>query len=210
MRPILWLFAALLLSACATQTPPLSEANQARLAPILERWNLRARVVIYQERRADHLQLLWRHEAHRNEIDVLDPLGRLQARIFENASSASMQTADGKDFRADSAAALLRQLSGFEWPLQALPNWIQARPAADGPLTLESGADGLPEWLHQQGWSLHYLEWQAAEDNSSAVRPAQIYLRNGTLSFKINIDDWFVSLENASEDQLFEGLDAAP
>lgn len=202
-RYVYWL-AVLLLTACSTPAPKPSLEQTPKLADWLPTWHISARLVVYQEDRVDHLRLVWLRERESSRLEIRDLLGRLQARITYDAQSARMETTQGRYYEADNAQALLKQLSGWDWPLEALPYWLQARAYPDTPARWEYFREDRPKWLHQQGWSLHYLDW---EDSTRAIRPQKIYLRHPQLRLKIVLDDWFLEADPAPSDGFFEDID---
>lgn len=140
---------ALLLCACAGLTP----AERAA-APDFD---VVGRVLVSGEGRAFSSNLRWRHEAGRDELWLLTPLGQALAHIATDAAGATLTAADQQEYRATSVATLTERALGWALPLAELRHWLQARPVPQqATAAVKRDAGGRLEALEQGGWALRF------------------------------------------------------
>jgi outer membrane lipoprotein LolB len=175
-RPVTAALTALLLSACAG-LGPVQRAD----APDFD---IVGRVVVSGEGRAFSSNLRWRHEAGRDELWLLTPLGQALAHIATDAAGATLTTPDQQEYRALSAASLTERALGWALPLAELRHWLQAQPVPAQPAAaLQRDAGGRLERLEQGGWTLQL----AYED---ALRlPRRLDLERGGQRIRLVIDE---------------------
>ncbi len=102
--------ATLGLSACA----PLPSAAPA---PIVARtfaptFELQGRISASAGEQAASGSIDWRHAHGTDSFTLLTPLGQIAAQLEASAVGAHLRTADGQEFNADSAEALLPRVLG--------------------------------------------------------------------------------------------------
>ncbi len=124
MRRWLVRFAALLLSACATQ-PELPATD--RLGPPLERFAVEGRLSLRQGERSDHLQFDWRHAPDGDVVLFSTPLGQGLAELGREANGAWLKRPGQTEQRAPDLPSLTQKLFGAALPLEALAEWMGGR-----------------------------------------------------------------------------------
>src|SRR5262245_13866887 len=101
MRRALIMFAlaaALALAGCAAMAPP-PDASEAA-------FEIFGRVAVNFEGRAFSSNVRWQHEAEREEVWLLTPLGQTVAHIVSDATGATLTAADQQQYRASNVEAL--------------------------------------------------------------------------------------------------------
>ncbi len=98
-------------------------------------------------------------DSQRTRLEVRSPLGQTLVRAEAGARGASIETADGRRFAADTAEALTERVLGWRIPMLRLPIWLaEGGPdlAVDGDweVRVESRAQQRPQRLN--------LRWPAA------------------------------------------------
>lgn len=130
----------------------------------------------------------WSHAGDRDELDLTSPLGQTVARLVGDARGVQMQTPDGKVETANDWTTLTSRGLGWALPVEGLAYWIQGAPRKDAPFTAESGDDGAPGVLRQDGWTIVYQSF--AKDASGASRPARMTLDYPGVELRLVIDTW--------------------
>ncbi len=167
---------ALLLAACAGLSP-LERAPAAS-------FDILGRVLVSGEGRAFSSNLRWQHEAGRDELWLLTPVGQTLAYITSDAAGALLTTADQQEFRDQSAAALTQRALGWALPLAELRHWILAQPAPVLPVVAgQRDTSGRLEQLEQGGWTLRF-DYDAAQP-----LPRRLELRREGQLIRLVVDE---------------------
>jgi outer membrane lipoprotein LolB len=170
------LAAGFALAGCAvaplrTPLPPLSpsrqaaavaaqEAREATLASMPD-WHLDGRVALTHGSRGGSGRLEWTQRGPGFEVVLSAPVTRQGWRLAGTAGDAVLEGLDGGPRHGPDAAALLREATGWEIPVEALSRWVRGARAAGSEARLEFSADGRLSRLEQDGWTLDYADWRA-------------------------------------------------
>jgi outer membrane lipoprotein LolB len=127
--------------------------------------------------------LAWRHRTDADEVLLSSPLGQGLARISRDGGAVTLETGDGKRYRAADVETLTEQVLGFRLPLRGLADWVRARPATDAPAQAEYAQDGRLLWLEQHGWRIEYVSYEGA-------RPKVLKLNYPGLELRLAISAW--------------------
>jgi len=132
--------------------------------------------------------LRWRHSAEGDEIFILSPLGQGVARISRNLAGASLETAEGRDYRAADVESLTEEVLGWRLPASGLQYWVAGRPAPEGPAKAELDDNQQLRRLYQDGWRIDYLGYRLVQGR---MLPAKLEMALGDdLRVRLVIDDW--------------------
>lgn len=132
--------------------------------------------------------LRWSHGAREDEIFILSPLGQGVARILSNSAGASLETAEGRDYRAADVESLTEEVLGWRLPARGLKYWVMGRPAPDGVAESELDDNNQLRTLRQDGWRVDYLGYRMVQ---GALLPAKLEVALGErLRVRLVIDDW--------------------
>ena len=176
--------ATLGLSACA----PLPSAAPA---PIVARtfaptFELQGRISASAGEQAASGSIDWRHAHGTDSFTLLTPLGQIAAQLEASAVGAHLRTADGQEFNADSAEALLPRVLGVDVPVARLGRWVQAAPDAAAEVRNRDSA-GRPALVIDQGWRIEYLAYLSTAADSP---PARLDISRGDARIRLVIDSW--------------------
>ena len=110
-------------------------------------------------------------DSNRTRLEVRSPLGQTLVRAEAGTQGASIETADGRRFSADTAEALTEIVLGWRIPMLRLPVWL----AEGGPdRTVDGDWEVLIESRAQQRPQRLNLRWPAAgssaEGRSVSIR----------------------------------------
>jgi outer membrane lipoprotein LolB len=191
------------LAACAGLGPrqPLPPAAQAAAmqaqstheAALAARrdWSLAGRVALSNEGRGGSGRIDWRQHGDAFEVELAAPITRKGWRLVGAPGSALLEGLDGGPRAGADAAALLRQATGWDVPVQALGYWLRGARAPGSESRLEFDADGRLARLRQDGWTLEYGGW-ARPDAEGPWLPARIAAERGSARVKLVVDAWAV------------------
>lgn len=167
-----------LLAGCAVEP-----ARQVP-APSPEAFVLSGRIAVRADPESFSGSLRWDHSGGSDRVSLLSPLGQTVARIESGPGEFVVLVAGREPVRGASADDLLRQVLGWEFPLDGLRFWVLGRAAPDSDARLERDEAGRVTRLTQQGWQVDYLRW------SDAGLPATLRARRGNVEVRLVIDAW--------------------
>ncbi len=173
------------LAACATVQPPTLPGTDG-----VSTWEGRFAATITpadggaQQRSTGRFALSASRSAA--ELELISPLGNTIARARADDAGATMTTADGRRYSADSAEALTEQAIGWRVPVRSLPGWLRGQVAR--PVSSEPGPDGRPRLAvgREEYWEIRVdqwgenlptrltLRWPADEPAASTPRPPPV------------------------------------
>lgn len=161
----------LLLSGCANfgpQPEPVDpeQAWEAHKQPLqtIDHWNLRGRLGVRTEHRADSLSLNWLRKATDHQINLFGIFGSGQTRITLSATEAILEDARQNRISAQTIAELQTEQGGWEIPFDPLQYWIIGLPAPGQRDQLELDRFGRLKRLVQSGWEITYIEYTHVGD----------------------------------------------
>jgi len=176
--PSLFLFAAMLLGACAGIAPPPPKAGEFAVV---------GRVAVRYGEEAASGRVAWRHSESDDDLVLSTPLGQGIAEITRREGVYTLVSANRERLTATDPERLTEQALGYALPLGGLPDWLRGRPQAG--VAAETRYEGrqLAE-LRQQGWTIEYL----AYDDDGRL-PRRIRLTRGALDIRLAIEEWQVA-----------------
>ncbi len=195
-RCLAFLLWGVLLSACATVTPPRSsddgarerawQAHLQRMAGVT-RWELRGRIAVKGPRAAWQAHLVWRQHPGRFEIDLLSAFGQHLARLRGDAGGIELLLPEGQRYRARDAESLLQERLGWSLPLAGLYHWVRGVPVPGEGRRRVLDAAGRLAALEQQGWRIDYGRYRSAD---GFMLPGKVVLVRKGLRLRLVVDRW--------------------
>jgi len=147
---------------------------------------INGRISIDQQGKRQSAGLRWTHKRDRDDIQLRTPLGQTVARVYRDASHATLDR--GADhYRADSAESLMDQVLGWHMPLSGLHLWVLAMPDSEPGAEIQRDDVGRISLLRQSGWQVQYLRYA---DASAESLPSRMKLDSGELHLQLLIDEW--------------------
>ena len=199
-RPLVLLFLAQILGACAT-TPPAEE--QPLVPPSSEQvrawhqhlqsvnqitaWSLAGRIVVNTEEDGWNGELYWSQRADGYGIQFSAPFGQGAFQLDGSVKGVEMRFSDGKTFQAADAESLLVEQLGWHLPLAGFQYWVTGIPTPESASVLNYGPDGRLASLQQDQWKVTYPEYSAI---GGVMMPRKVFLENHELSVRLVIDRW--------------------
>ena len=188
----------LLLALTACATPPAREASPTALdlaSPRYSNWQIRGRVALVKGDQGWHASLNWREDAGRYRLDLSGPLGQGAIRLEGDAAGVRLQTADGHDYVAEDADALVLAVTGWQLPVAGIRYWVRGVPVPGRPAVVKTDAAGHLVSLAQSGWDIRYDRFQ---DVDGRAWPTRMRLTTDDLSVRLVVDDWILGSAPAS------------
>lgn len=173
-----------LLSGCVLLpvAPTAERPTQAESAPFA----LNGRVSVSHDGKRHSAGVRWKHLAQSDEILLLTPLGQTAARIFYDASVATLDEG-GKHYQADDVEALMDQVLGWHLPLRGLRHWMLGRAVPGTSARITHDSQGRVSQLHQDGWEVSYVNYA---DSRLDSMPTRLELRRADVQATLLIDKW--------------------
>jgi len=104
---------------------------------------------------------LWTDNNQRYRLDLLSPLGSVQARVEGRPGYAMLTKADGDVYEADNPDALAEAALGGPIPVSYLRDWIQGRLNEASATTVQRDELGKPSTFVQDDWRVRLSRYDA-------------------------------------------------
>lgn len=177
-----WLIAGLaLLSGCASAPAPVALHDMP-----VPGFTLNGRVAVRHKDNGFSGNLYWKHEAGKDELRLLSPLGQTVAEIRRDAIGATLE-ASGVRHAADNAADLTEKVLGWRLPLENMPFWAQGRASPENGATITRDEPGNIVRLSQQGWEIEYRDYRL---QAGFALPYRLLMRGADMELKLAVDEW--------------------
>jgi outer membrane lipoprotein LolB len=185
-RGLLPALAVSLLAGCASlsQVPPLSSAEAG---PEAEAFGFSGRIALRQQDHYVSGGIRWRHQAARDDILLLSPLGQGVMQIVRDTEGAALRTSDDKEYRAADAEQLAWNVTGWRIPVSGLVYWVRGVPRPGSIAHEERDAMGRLQLLTQDDWRIEYQTYADAPDTTL---PRRMVLTRPEFEIKLVIDSW--------------------
>ncbi len=184
---------ALLLAAC---TPAPVRPDQALLAgqsarehtlAELESWTLRGRLAVSDGEHGGSGSLLWVRKPAAFDFVLRAPVTGRSFRLSGDGDHVRLEGLDQGMLEGRDARSVLQRALGWQVPMDQLDYWARGMRAPDSPAQLLFGADGLPEQLQQDGWTVEYRDWYG---DTKPPLPRRVFARRGDDRVKLIVQSW--------------------
>lgn len=172
---------ALWLAGCATPPirPPVADTQtawmtrQQVLVP-MQNWELNGRLSMSAAKEGWQASLRWQHRDHRQIINLAGPFGGGALRLTQDEHGASLRDSDQNTHFARDVRTLMRQMTGWDVPLDGLHYWVLGVPIPDTPRKADIDEWGRPKTMTQLGWNIEFLEYTHVDGHDL---PAKLFLK---------------------------------
>ena len=191
-------FCSLLLSACATITPPVNVEQNASQRSYMDALELDGRMSVqYQKDERDeaiHVSFSWKQSKDRSTITILSPLGQILATIDVKPGLATLTQSGQAPRNAADVDTLAEQALGWPLPVSGLRNWLQGF-ATDANNKAFIATATNTKVLTRDGWNVQYMSWEDDNQTPPQSRPKRIDLTRqteqaGKVMIRIVLDKW--------------------
>lgn len=156
-------------------------------------WSFEGRVAVSQGRKGGNGRVNWRQRGRQYEIELSAPITRQQWRLYGDThyEGGTLEGLEGGPRQGEDAELLLYEATGWEIPVNLLPDWVRGLPVWDTaePAKIDYAEDGVLRSLTQLGWTIEYQDWHPAADGRPSL-PRRIEARNGQARVRLLVDRW--------------------
>jgi outer membrane lipoprotein LolB len=174
-----------LIAGCATVSPPLPPATiTAADTP----FSIGGRISARRGDKGVAGGFTWTHDANRDAIDLVTPLGQTLAQLEGDARGVTVHLQDGRVESAPTWRELTERAFGVTIPVEGLSAWVRGMPRAGVPFSIERDARGRVSLLRQDGWEIVY-----AYADDAAERPFRLTLNYPgaePVEVRVVVDRW--------------------
>jgi len=126
----------------------------------------------------------WKQTGNVFDVFVSGPFTVGQTRITGNQANIAI-TQNGQTTEGINPQALIYEQLGWYFPIENLPYWLKGEASPYSQASIEGEAN--TEVIHQDGWQVEYLRYDAYYE-----LPSKIRIRQGDWKFLIVVKHWSV------------------
>lgn len=181
----------LVLAGCATRpVPPAPTPAFDPELPEYAAWSIRGRVSLVRGEQGWHAGMNWQETAGHYRLDLAGPLGQGALQISGAVEGmVRLQTADGRQYAATDADALVLSATGWQLPVTGLRYWVRGVPAPGVDAGITTDNRGRLARLQQSGWEITYNRYRALAGRDW---PTRMRLEAADVSVTLVVDEWTV------------------
>ncbi len=208
-RPLLLAVATVAMTACTslgTQKTPApavvetvsaeaAQAEAARVAALQAQpeWSFQGRVAVSKGKDGGSGRIDWQQAGRRYVIELSAPVTRQSWKLTGDSQHGGgrLEGLAGGPREGEDAQQLLLEATGWEIPVNSLPEWVRGLAVADpaGAGKVERDGEGRPRRMQQMGWQIQYLDWYPAEAGRPSL-PRRIEASSGDAKVRLLVDQW--------------------
>lgn len=188
---------SLLLISCARQYAPQGPAFQKTSWPkrrarlqTLQKWRVQGGLSIQLQDQSQFVHFNWQQTQNHFQLKLFGPLHLGQVSLTGRPGHVTLVRGN-QTLKAQSPEQLMQQQLGWYLPLETMQAWIRGLPAKGPYKNKQIDAYGHLRQLHQFGWNIQYLDYQAYRSGQWDL-PKRIRLIHGPLKLKIVIQRWII------------------
>ncbi|ANJ66496.1 outer membrane lipoprotein LolB [Halothiobacillus diazotrophicus] len=195
--------ALLFLSGCATlptSTTPRSQAEQTRLESAWHRheaqirnianWQCIGRAAVRTGIKGGSVSLDWRQTGDVTDVRLSAPLNQGSVELLGNAALMVIKDAEGNQRYTNDPTRTLEELTGWQIPVLAIPDWIRGLPhGSNARYTLDD--HGRLASLTDAGWTISYEHYELIDGR--AYLPMRLTLERGDIRLRLALEQWSLS-----------------
>jgi outer membrane lipoprotein LolB len=178
-----------------TVSAAAQQAEAARVEALRAQpdWSFQGRVAVNKGRNGGNGRIEWQQQSRQYVVELSAPVTRQSWKLSGDShhEGGRLEGLDGGPREGDDAQQVLLEATGWDIPVNQLPDWVRGLVAADTAAAeqVERDADGRPRRVRQMGWEVQYLDWYPAEGDRP-VLPRRIEAVNGDAKVRLVVDSW--------------------
>lgn len=173
-------------AAAPTDAALTAQATRERSLGAQSAWGLDGRIAVSNGKDAGSGRIEWRQAGPRFDIALTAPITHQGWRLTGEPGRAVLDGLAGGPRQGTDAETLLREATGWDIPVQALPRWIRGLRADPAHAVAQFGSDGRLMRLAESGWTIDYT-WPS---EPAAALPSRIEARRGDARVRLVVDRW--------------------
>jgi outer membrane lipoprotein LolB len=150
-------------------------------------WRFEGRVAIAGVESGGSAGIRWRQADTRSDISVFGALGAGGLTIELVGDRLHVETSGGEAVDDDAAVRVIANHLGVPLPLAELRYWLLGVTAPGSEATEVLGANQRLSALTQEGWEVHFTEYQAVAGD---LLPARVDARREQIRVRLRITHW--------------------
>lgn len=155
-------------------------------------WRIAGRVALSNGREGGSGRIEWRQGDGRYTVTLVAPVTRQGWQLTGGPDGVRLDGLDGGPRESPDAAALLRETTGWDIPVDALGCWlsgVRADEARFGAARTGFGRDLRLARLEQDGWRIDYADWRPVPALRTDL-PHRLDVRRDKARVRVVIDQW--------------------
>ena len=162
------------------------EERRRRLAAF-SRFSFLGRLALRTSQDALNARIRWRQDGDEYRIRMGGLIGEAAFELRGGTEGVELRAQDGVH-RADSPEALLREHTGWSFPLRGLRYWVLGVTAPGAAVeALELDPEGRPEHFFQSGWRIVYRRYVGVRD---LALPERLDLERARFEARLVVGRW--------------------
>ena len=209
IRPLLLVAVTLAVSACTsvgtqktpapdvvyTVSPAAERAEEARVQALRAQpdYSFQGRVAVSKGKNGGSGRIDWVQQGSEYRIQLSAPVTRQSWKLTGDShhEGGRLEGLEGGPREGEDAQQVLLEATGWDIPVNQLPDWVRGLVADDTGAAehVERDGDGRPRRVEQMGWQIQYLDWYPAEGDRP-VLPRRIEATSGDAKVRVLVDSW--------------------
>jgi outer membrane lipoprotein LolB len=179
----------------STVSAAAERAEAARVAAVRaqSQWAFQGRVAVNKGRNGGNGRIDWQQQDRQYEVELSAPVTRQSWKLTGDShhEGGRLEGMEGGTREGEDAQQLLLDATGWDIPVNQLPDWVRGLVAGDtaAAARIERDGEGRPRRVEQMGWQVQYLDWFPAEGDRP-VLPRRIEAVNGDAKVRLVVDSW--------------------
>ena len=178
-----------------TVSAEAEQAEAVRVAAVRAQpqWSFQGRVAVNKGRNGGNGRIDWQQDARRYVVELSAPVTRQSWKLTGDShhEGGRLEGLEGGPREGEDAQQVLLEATGWDIPVNQLPDWVRGLVADDTGAAerVERDGDGRPRRVEQMGWQIQYLDWYPAEGDRP-VLPRRIEATSGDAKVRVVVDSW--------------------
>jgi len=123
-------------------------------------WRYSAKVGLTTASLKEQASLVWHSIEQSNVVRLFGPLGVGAIKLDFDQYGAQLSDHNGVTHQGANAQSLLTKLTGWPLPIDALEEWLFARPLLEQPFSYQLDDSGRISSIRQFGWQINYQDYR--------------------------------------------------
>lgn len=177
----------LVLAGCTTTSPQRDQVNWQQERARLERldhWQLSGKMAIITAQQKGSARLNWQQDGDDYRLNLTSLIGTHILELSRVKGEVTLIDNEGKPHQSQDAEALIYQLTGWNIPVQGLPEWIKGLP---GQAEFELNPDASLASVRDGQWQIVYGDYR---DQSGYRLPHLLTMTGQGSRLKLQINQW--------------------
>lgn len=160
--------------------------------PALKSFIVEGKVAFSHKKEGGNASISWEQHGARYAIHLYGALGSGSIEIYGRPGFVGLVESNGKTHEAANAEQLIRNVMGWDIPVSPLQYWLQGLPVPGSKAAgIKLDRQGRLVYLHQQGWSIHYQNYEMNE--CGLFLPTRMTLENRGIRLRFIFKRWSVN-----------------